>query len=135
MLALPAVAAVVLAPWTAGIATQLPHSALARHWNTAWAGLDLAIMTGLVLTSWLGLRRDRRVGLVSTATTTLMCADAWFDLCTTPAGAPLTAAVAEAALELTLAAVCLLIGVRAAPGERPVGGRPVEETAAVLPEP
>ena len=38
-----AASAVVLVPWTVGIATQLPDSALARHWNTAWAGLDVAI--------------------------------------------------------------------------------------------
>jgi hypothetical protein len=114
LLALPAVAAVVLVPWTAGIATRLPHSAVARHWNTAWAGLDLAIMAGLALTSWLGRRRDRRVGLAATATTTLMCADAWFDLCTTATGGPLAAAVAEAAAELAVAGVCLIIGVCAA---------------------
>jgi len=50
-LALPAIAAVVLVPWTIGIATRLPHSAVARHWNTAWAGLDVAITVGLTLTS------------------------------------------------------------------------------------
>ncbi len=78
-LALPAIAAVVLVPWTIGIATRLPHSAVARHWNTAWAGLDVAITVGLTLTSWLGRRRDRRVTLTATATATLMCADVWFE--------------------------------------------------------
>ena len=57
-LALPVVAAVVLVPWTIGIATQVQHTAVgghirpelvalatqlpltavAHHWNTAWAG-------------------------------------------------------------------------------------------------
>jgi hypothetical protein len=54
VLVLPVVAAAVLVPWTIGIATHLPHSAVAHHWNTAWAGLDVAIMVGLVLTSWAG---------------------------------------------------------------------------------
>jgi hypothetical protein len=108
-LALPATAAAVLVPWTAVIATRLPHNALARHWNTAWAGLDVAIMTGLALTIWLGRRGDRRVRLAATATATLLCADAWFDLCTTAAGPPLAAALAEAAVELAVAGMCLVV--------------------------
>lgn len=112
-LALPALAAIALVPWTVGIATQLPHTAVARHWNTAWAGLDVAIMIGLALTSWLGHRRDRLAALTATATATLMCADAWFDLCTSAPGSPFAYAVAEAAAELVVAAVCLVIGVRA----------------------
>jgi hypothetical protein len=52
-LALPAVAAVALVPWTIGIATRLPHSPVVRHWNTDRAGLDVAIMVGLTQTRWL----------------------------------------------------------------------------------
>lgn len=104
----------MLVPWTVGIATQLPHSAVARHWNTAWAGLDIAIMVGLALTSRLGRRRDGRVALTATATAMLMCADAWFDLCTSASGTPFACAVAEATAELVVAAVCLGIGLRAA---------------------
>jgi hypothetical protein len=110
---LPGIAAVVLVPWTIGIATHLPHTAVARHWNTAWAGLDVAITIGLALTGWLGRRRDRRVALAATATATLMCADAWFDLCTSPSGPLLAGAVAEAAAELVVAAACLAVGLRA----------------------
>jgi hypothetical protein len=113
-LALPAVAAIVLLPWTVGIATRLPDATMAHHWNTAWAGLDVAIMSGLALTSWLGYRRDRLVALTGTATATLMCADAWFDLCTSAPGHSFTNAVAEAAAELVVAVVCLAIAVRGA---------------------
>jgi hypothetical protein len=112
--ALPAAAAVVLAPWSIGVATRLPHSAVARHWNIAWAGLDIAIMAGLALTSWLGRRRDRRAALTATATASLMCADVWFDLCTSGSGSPFACAVAEAAAELTVAAACLVTGLRGA---------------------
>jgi hypothetical protein len=112
--ALPAIAAIALLPWTIGIATQLPPTAVARHWNTAWAGLDAAIMIGLGLTSWLGRRQDRRVALTATATATLMCADAWFDLCTSAPGSPFAYAVAEAVAELVIAAGCLVIGLRIA---------------------
>jgi hypothetical protein len=79
---LSAITAIVLIPWTVGIATQLPHLAVAHHWNTAWAGLDVAIAIGLTLTSWLAHRRDVRAALAATATATLMCADDWSDLCT-----------------------------------------------------
>ena len=113
LLALPAIAAIALLPWTIGIATRLPHLAVAYHWNTAWAGLDVAIAIGLALTSWLSHRRNARVALAATATATLMCADAWFDLCTSAPGSPLVYAAAEAAAELMVAAVCLLIGVQA----------------------
>jgi hypothetical protein len=123
VLLLPVVAAAVLVPWTVGIAMHLPHSAVAHHWNTAWAGLDVAIMVGLVLISWLGRRRDRRVVLVATATATLTCVDAWFDVCTSASGSPLAWAVAEAAAELLVAAACLVIGRRSMRERRPLTGR------------
>jgi hypothetical protein len=115
-LALPAIAAVALLPWTIGIATRLPHLAVAHHWNTAWAGLDVAIASGLALTSWLSRRRSARTALTATATATLMCADAWFDLCTSAPGYPFAYAAAEAAAELVVAAVCLFIGFRVPAG-------------------
>jgi hypothetical protein len=113
--ALPVVAAIVLIPWTVGVATQLPQLAMAYHWNTAWAGLDAAIAFGLALTSWLSRRREPRAALIATATTTLMCVDAWFDLCTSAPGYPFAYAVIEAAAELVLAAVCLVMGLRTRP--------------------
>ena len=112
LLALPAIAAIVLIPWTVGLATQLPHRAVAHHWNTVWAGLDAAIAIGLALTSWLSHRRDVRAALTATATTTLMCTDAWFDLCTSAPGHPFAYAAAEAAAELLVAAACLAVGLR-----------------------
>jgi hypothetical protein len=110
LLALPAIAAIVLMPWTVGLATRLAHRAVAYHWNVAWAGLDVAIAIGLALTSWWGYRRDARAALSATATTTLMCADAWFDLCTSAPGHPFAYAAAEATAELMVAVVCLAIG-------------------------
>jgi hypothetical protein len=62
---------------------------------------------------------------VATATATLMCADAWFDLCTSGSGWPLAWAAATAAPELGLAALCLVIGLRGKPHDpgRPGGIR------------
>jgi hypothetical protein len=123
---LPAVAAIALIPWTFGVATLLPERVMAHHWNTAWTGLDVAITAGLALTSWLTYRRNPRVALIATATTTLMCADAWFDLCTTEPGQPFAYAVAEAAAEVILAAACLVIALQTA---RSVGP-PIEGRSA-----
>jgi hypothetical protein len=69
--ALSAVTAIVLIPWTVGIATQLPHLAVAHHWNIAWASLDVAIAIGLAPTSWLAHRRDARAALAAAATAPL----------------------------------------------------------------
>ncbi|HEY2791216.1 MAG TPA: hypothetical protein VGJ28_02605, partial [Micromonosporaceae bacterium] len=70
------------------------------------------ITIGLALTSWLSHRHDARAALTASATATLMCADAWFDLCTSAPGRSLGYAAAEAAGELVVAAVCLAIGLR-----------------------
>ena len=115
--AVPAVAAAALVPWTIGIATLLPRTATARHWNIVWAGLDVAIIAGLASTSWLARRGDRRVAPAAVATATLMCADAWFDLCTSDAGRPFATACASAAVELAVAATCLAVARTADPAE------------------
>jgi hypothetical protein len=121
--AVPAVAAAALVPWTIGIATLLPRTATARHWNIVWAGLDVAIIAGLASTSWLARRHDRRVAPAAGATATLMCADAWFDLCTSDAGRPFATACASAAVELAVAATCLVVARTADPAESLPTGR------------
>ena len=108
--AAPAIAAATMVPWTIGLATLLPRTATAHHWNTVWAGLDVAIIAGLASTSWLARLRDRRAAYAAVATTTLMCADAWFDLCTSGPGISFAMACVEAAAELAVAAICLTVG-------------------------
>jgi hypothetical protein len=120
LLALPAIATVALVPWTVGLATQLPHRAVAYHWNTAWTGLDVTIAIGLALTSWLSRRHDARAAIAAAATVTLMCTDVWFDLWTSAPGRPIAYAAAEAVAELVVAAACLLLGLHTL---REVGGR------------
>src|SRR5207253_9903047 len=43
-------AALVLAPWTAWLASSLPCRYLSQHWNVAWAGFDTALAATLALT-------------------------------------------------------------------------------------
>jgi hypothetical protein len=109
---LPMAAAVALVPWTVGLATLLPHQSVAYHWNVAWTGLDVGIAIGLALTGWLSRRHETGAALAAVATTTLMCTDSWFDLCTSAPGRPLALAAVEAVAELAVAAGCLAIGLR-----------------------
>jgi phosphoglycerol transferase MdoB-like AlkP superfamily enzyme len=115
-----AVSAAVLIPWAAYLALSLPASVSARHWPAAWTGLDVMMAAGLAVTAWLAVRRDRRMVFPAVATATLLLVDAWFDVCTAPAGSPLVMALADMCVEIAEAAGCLALTVavwRTAPGE------------------
>ena len=75
-------------------------------------GLDVGIATGLALTGWLSRRHKTHAVLAAVATTTLMCTDAWFDLCTSAPGRPFVWTAVEAIAELAVAAACLTLGLR-----------------------
>jgi hypothetical protein len=109
LVALIAVSAAVLLPWAVYLAVSLPASVSARHWPAAWAGLDVAMAVGLAATAWLAVRRDRRAALAAIATATLLLMDAWFDVCTAPAGGPLAMALGDMCVEVAEAAGCLAL--------------------------
>src|ERR1700722_6977627 len=111
LVGLVAVSAVVLVPWAAYLAVTLPSSVSARHWPAAWAGLDVVIAAGLAATAWLAVRRDRRMTFPAVSTATLFLVDAWFDVCTAPAGRPLAMALADMCVEVAEAAGCLALTV------------------------
>jgi len=104
-----AASAAVLVPWAAYLAVSLPASVSARHWPAAWAGLDVVMAAGLAATAWLAVRRDRRMAFPAVATAALLLADAWFDVCTAPAGGPLVMALADMSVEVAEAAGCLAL--------------------------
>jgi len=106
-----AVSAVVLVPWAAYLALSLPASVSARHWPVAWAGLDVVMAVGLAATAWLAGRRDRRMTFPAVSTATLFLVDAWFDVCTAPAGRPLAMALGDMCVEVAEAAGCLALTV------------------------
>jgi hypothetical protein len=101
--------ALILLPWIAYLAETLPASVGARHWPLAWAGLDGAMAVGLALTAWFAIRRDRRLAFPAASTAALLLADAWFDVCTAPAGRPLVLALIDMCVELAEAAACLAL--------------------------
>jgi hypothetical protein len=75
-------ACVTLGAWIIVLALTLPRRYDASHWNLAWIGFDLALLAGLAATAWAAWRRRVVIVLFATATATLLCADAWFDLTT-----------------------------------------------------
>ena len=104
-----AVSAVVLLPWAAYLALSLPASVSARHWPVAWTGLDVVMAAGLAATAWLAVRRDRRMAFPAVSTATVLLVDAWFDVCTAPAGSPFVMALADMCGEILVAAGCLAL--------------------------
>jgi hypothetical protein len=106
-----ALSAMVLLPWAAYLAMSLPGTVRARHWPMAWTGLDVVMAVGLAATAWLAVRRDRRLALVAVSTATLLLADAWFDVCTAPAGTPLVLALVDMCVEVAEAAGCVALAV------------------------
>jgi len=126
-----AVSSCVLFPWAAYLAATLPASVSARHWPLAWTGLDVAMAAGLAATAWLAVRRDRRLAFPAVSTATLLFADAWFDVCTAPAGGPLVMALADMGIEVAEAAGCLALAAAiwcTAPAAGDTRGRDVGDT-------
>jgi hypothetical protein len=114
--AVVAVVALALVPWTAVLAVMLPERHVARHWDVAWAGFDLALSVSLLATGLAALRGREWLGIAATASGTLLLCDAWFDTLTASTGAQLTAALLLAGLvEVPLAVLCFLL----AGGPRP----------------
>lgn len=102
--------AAVLLCWIPTLASDLRASGVPRFEQLSWVGLDLAELTGLVLTA-IGVG-SRRPWLPSVATLTacLFLADAAVDLATAPTTSAQTSAVLMALFaELPLAALCLAL--------------------------
>ena len=75
-------ACVVLVAWIVVLGITLPRRYDAAHWSLAWVGFDVALLAGLAATAWAAWRRRVVIVLFATATATLLCADAWFDVTT-----------------------------------------------------
>ena len=102
--------ACALCVWMVPLGRALPAEVNARHWPTAWIGLDVMEACCLAATGILTLKRNTHVGAVAGATTALLAVDAWFDITTAQMGSDyLMAMVLGLGVELPLAVVCGLI--------------------------
>jgi hypothetical protein len=115
--------AVLLVPWTIGLARALPCRYVSAHWGIAWAGFDTALAATLALTGVAVLRRAVWLDRAAVATATLLAADAWFDVLTAGSAAAIALASAEAlAVELPVAVLCISVARRfTAPANNPKG--------------
>jgi hypothetical protein len=118
--------AVALLPWSAYLSATLPGKHVARHWDLAWAGLDVMEAVALVATLFALVRRSPFLEMFAGIAGTLLVVDAWFDLATAHPGRDLDWALTFAVLgELPLAALCFWIAFEAVPlsdGRRRVSG-------------
>jgi hypothetical protein len=104
------VGAAAMVPWIYVLSGSLPDTTRVSGWSTAWVGLDVMELFGLLGTGLLLLRRDPRGSLVAAVTAALLLVDAWFDVTTSSSGRALAIAIAMALLvELPLCALCALI--------------------------
>jgi hypothetical protein len=107
-----ACAGVVLVPWSAVLAHTLPSTYAARNWSSAWAGLDLAMAGGALLTARLYRRGDRRTAVVAAATGTAALVDLWFDVLTSSPGPDLAQALVCGLVEIVFAGYCWAVALR-----------------------
>ena len=105
-----AVVGIGLVPWTVWIAYDLPRRHIARHWDVAWAGFDVMMALLLLATAYAALRRSAWIQSTASATATMLCCDAWFDIVTAGRGADLAFSLASGILiELPLAVICVWV--------------------------
>jgi hypothetical protein len=101
-----------LLPWSVVLGITLPASTFVPDWSLAWIGLDVAEAVAALLTAVLLRRGSPRGSLPAMAGAGVLFADAWFDVCTSPAGLSRWLAVGEAlGLELPLAAAAIWLAV------------------------
>ena len=104
----------VLVPWTLWLAATLPERHVARNFDVAWSGFDIALAVSLIATGY-GLFRGAAwtQGVAAAAATLLVC-DAWFDFLMSSPGAERMMALAMAVFaELPVAVACAMIAFRA----------------------
>jgi formate-dependent nitrite reductase membrane component NrfD len=100
------VLSLVLIPWTFYLSASLPTHHLSSHWDASWVGLDVGITLLLLFSALLAYLKSDWVVISSSATGSLLVADAWFDIMSAHAGQELKESVAMAIfVELPLAAI------------------------------
>lgn len=104
---------VLLLPWIAALAVQLPRQYVADQWRLTWIGFDVALLATLAWAAWT-LWRQRPIAIAATvAAATLLLTDAWFDVTTARTGIDLAVSASTALLiEIPLAGSLLLISWR-----------------------
>ena len=99
--------ALALGPWTLYLTYSLPARHVARHYDLAWVGFDIALLTSFAVTGLCAYRSTKWLVPAAAVTGTMLLCDAWFDIVTSGGGGERLEAVLEASFgELPLALLC-----------------------------
>jgi hypothetical protein len=99
-----------LLPWTLWLTYSLPSRQVTPHYNLAWIGFDIALITAFAATAWSAVRSSQWLVPAAAATGTMLLCDAWFDVVTSGAPGDRLEAVLQAAFaEVPLSAICWFI--------------------------
>jgi hypothetical protein len=100
-------AAAGLLPWTLWLTYSLPSRHVTPHYDLAWVGFDVALLTSFAGTAWCAVRSSQYLVPAAAATATMLLCDAWFDVVTSGSSGERLEAVLQALLaELPLSAIC-----------------------------
>jgi hypothetical protein len=100
-------AAAGLLPWTLWLTYSLPSRHVTPHYDLAWVGFDVALLTSFAATAWCAVRSSQYLVPAAAATATLLLCDAWFDVVTSGSSGELLESMLQALLaELPLSAIC-----------------------------
>lgn len=96
--------------WTFYMALTLPTRHQSDSWDVAWVGVDILLLTMLLLTAIFAHFKSKWIIMTAMATSTLLIVDAWFDIWNEKAGAGFNQAIGLAIfIEIPLAVLTFLI--------------------------
>ena len=120
--------AVITVPWVIYLGVTLPSRHISRHWDVAWVGMDVAIVSLLLINAYFSYKESKWLVMSATATTTMLIVDGWFDITTARPGKPFYEALIMAFLiELPLAIITFRIALRLVKRENVVTNKPLNE--------
>lgn len=118
-----------LSAWVMELGAILPGQAEVRNWSSAWIGLDVMEIAGLVLTAACMWRRSACLSAAAGMAAALFAVDAWLDVLTSPTGAGWYGSLAEAiAGEIPMTLILTVIAIRAAGATPRVAGLDTRRT-------
>ena len=105
-----ALTAAALLPWTLWLTYSLPSRHVTPHYDLAWVGFDVGLITAFAVTTWCAMRSSQWLVPAAATTATMLLCDAWFDVITSGSAGDRLEALLQAALgELPLSAICWYI--------------------------
>jgi len=113
-----AFAALLLPAWALYLAVVLPREHEAPNWDVVWVGLDLGLASLAAGALFALHRRSRWTPVLGGALAAALVCDAWFDVMTSTGDDRLFAIGLAIFVELPIAAIAAVVGVRSVSAPR-----------------